>query len=447
MNAETLLLEQALSYYRLGWSIIPVGYETKKPPLVKWIKYQKQRPSEEQVRKWFSEGKKNIAVVLGEVSGGLTCRDFDTLGEYELWAKDYPALAKRLPTVKTAHGRHVYFEGHFEGIKHISNGELRGGGGYCLIPPSIHPDGPVYQWINPLVKSNLLAIEPENAGFLKEKADTEHVVCKKKKKRKKSVTEETEDIEAIRVCGSYNKLNKALKTANVTKRTNENQEVVYNKCDGTEQLEQLEHVKAIKEEGKKGNGNAEGEEERKKRFIRSAIERTLPEKVRQRNNKIFFFAKALRTEYSDADPKIFREDVRNWYNLALPNIRTKEFAETWLDFLVAWDNVKYFEGVNPMIIYEKAIKLEPPKTVAINYPDNRKIQSLAVLCREMQKACGDNPFFLSARTAAGLLEISPIQANRYLRLLVREDVLLIIQKGGTAGTVRKATRYRYIATG
>jgi hypothetical protein len=28
-------------------------------------------------------------------------------------------------------------------------------------------------------------------------------------------------------------------------------------------------------------------------------------------------------------------------------------------------NVEYFEGVNPMVIYEKAIKLEPPKTVAV----------------------------------------------------------------------------------
>ena len=98
-----------------------------------------------------------------------------------------------------------------------------------------------------------------------------------------------------------------------------------------------------------------------------------------------------------------------------------------------------------MVIYEQAIKLEPPQTVALHYPDNHKIQNLAVLCREMQKACGDKPFFLSARTAAGLLEISAMQANRYLRLLVKEDVLAIIEKGGTAQNPRKATRFRYIA--
>ena len=179
-------------------------------------------------------------------------------------------------------------------------------------------------------------------------------------------------------------------------------------------------------------------------FVENAIKRTLPKAFGTRNRKIFDLAKALRTMYPNANPKIFRKAVRKWYELAFVHIRTKDFAETWLDFLVAWENVTYFEGVNPMFLYEKAIKLEPPQTVALNYPDNHNIQSLAVLCREMQKACDDKPFFLSARTAAGLLEISAMQANRYLRLLVKEDVLVIIEKGGTAENPRKATRFRYI---
>ena len=241
--------------------------------------------------------------------------------------------------------------------------------GHCLLPPSIHPDGAIYQWVNPLLNGNLIAIDPKIAGFIP---------------------------------------------------------------DVTEHTEQIEHTEAIISKDSC--------------FIKRVIARTLPQKAGQRNRKIFFFAKALRTEYPDANPKMFREDVRSWHDLALPNIRTKDFAETWLDFRIAWDNVKYFEGVNPMTIYEQAIKLEPPKTVALNYPENHKLQNLAVLCREMQKACSDKPFFLSARTAAGLLEISAMQANRYLRLLVREDVLMITEKGGTAETVRKANRYRYIAS-
>ena len=364
------ILDDALAYHKRGWCIIPIPYG-RKAARIRWSKYQDSRPDENQLRKWFAANNRNIAVVLGPVSADLACRDFDTMPEYERWSKAYTNLAKKLPTVRTAKGMHVYFEADIEGIKHIANGELRGKGGYCLLPPSVHPDGPVYQWVNPLSNGNLLVVDPELVGFMPDV--TEH----------------------------------------------------------TEHIEQTEHTEAIVSKDCC--------------YIRRVIARTLTQKYGQRNSKIFFLAKALRTRYPDANPKMFREDVRSWYDLALPNIRTKDFAETWLDFLIAWDNVDYFEGVNPMVIYEQAIKLEAPPIVALNYPDNRKIQNLAVLCREMQKACGDKPFFLSARTAAGLLEISAMQANRYLRLLVREDVLEIIEKGGTAQQPRKANQFRYLA--
>lgn len=369
MADNKTILDYVLEYDSRGLCLIPIRAGTKKPAVRSWKQYQLVRPDKAQLKKWFANNNRNIAVILGEVSNGLACRDFDTMAEYDKWAGAYPDLAKMLPTVRTAKGMHVYFEAHIEGIKHIANGELRGKGGCCLLPPSVHPDGQVYQWVNPLTNGNLLVIDPELAGFI----------------------------------------------PNVTEHT--------------EHTEQIKHTEAIISSV----------------FIEKTIRKTLPKTFGTRNRKIFDFAKALRTEYPSADPKTFRKAVRNWYDLALPHIRTKDFAETWLDFMIAWDNVKYFEGVNPMVIYEQAIKLEPPQTVALNYPENRKIQNLAVLCREMQKACGDNPFFLSARTAAGLLEISAMQANRYLRLLVKEDILAIIEKGGTSQNPRKATRYRYIA--
>jgi hypothetical protein len=91
------ILEQALEYYRRSWCIIPIGKDKK--AAVRWKQYQTNRPDEKQLQKWFSNGKKNIAVVLGEVSNGLTCRDFDTMAEYEQWAQAYPDLAGTLPTV------------------------------------------------------------------------------------------------------------------------------------------------------------------------------------------------------------------------------------------------------------------------------------------------------------------------------------------------------------
>ena len=49
----------------------------------------------------------------------------------------------------TARGRHVYFHSTYRRIKKMADGELRGAG-YCLLPPSRHPDGPVYEWLVPL---------------------------------------------------------------------------------------------------------------------------------------------------------------------------------------------------------------------------------------------------------------------------------------------------------
>ncbi len=60
-------------------------------------------------------------------------------------------------------------------------------------------------------------------------------------------------------------------------------------------------------------------------------------------------------------------------------------------------------------------------------------------CKHFQQ-----PFFLSARTIAGLLGISAMQASRYLNLLVREGFLEIEEKGGTKENPRKATRFKYL---
>ncbi|MFH1613803.1 MAG: bifunctional DNA primase/polymerase [Planctomycetota bacterium] len=368
-KSENGLLKYALSYYQRGWSIIPVPHGSKKAR-IRWGKYQHTRPGEEQFRRWFSKGKYNIAVILGAVSGDLACRDFDSMDEYHLWVSKYPDLAKLLPTVQTAKGMHVYFEGHIQGIKHIANGELRGSGGYCLLPPSVHPDGPEYQWANPLLNGNLLAIDPKLAGFI----------------------------------------------TDVTERTDEN---------GGE-LKEIVVCRSIEE----------------------AIKYTLPAEIHTRHRKIFDFGRELKSmpEYSEADPKEFRSIVKEWHKRALPKIQTKEFEETWIDFLKAWAKIKWKIGESPMAqIFEKAIQLEPSEIAVEKYPEHAKLKILASLCRELQRAAGRNPFFLRVRTGASLLSVTPMTISRWLFLLESDGILRTVEKGGTRENPRKATLFRYIA--
>ena len=388
------LIEWALYYHRLVWCIIPIPYGSKKAQ-IKWGKYQESRPDEEQARRWFANGEINIAVVLGEVSGDLVCRDFDTVEEYQSWAKTHLDLAAKLPTVRTAHGYHVYFEARLDGIKYVSNGELRASGGYCLLAPSVHPNGTVYKWLNPPTRNNLLVLDPEKAGFMSD------------------VTEHTENTEQTE------------------------------KTEQTEAIEGKGVREALTRKKRKTKTKVKVESE-----VEAAIRATQPEEFGTRNRRIFEFARALKSlpQYADADPKELREIVKVWHKRALPNIRTKEFEETWIDFLKAWPRIKYAKGKEPMSkTFEKAIQLELPKIAMKKYPNNSKLKILVSLCRELQRAAGNGPFFLSVRTAGSLLKVSPMQVSRWFFLLQSDGILELVSKGGTAETVRQASRYRYVA--
>ncbi len=373
-NSEKTLLDWALEYYQSNWSIIPIRAETKKPAIRSWKKYQLERADEKLLRKLFGDGNRNIAVIVGEVSNGLTCRDFDAMTEYEKWAASYPDLAKILPTVQTGKGMHVYFEGHAKGIKHVSNGELRGSGGYCLLPPSIHPDGKVYKWVNSLLNGNLLTIEPELAGFI----------------------------------------------PNVT-----------------EQLKQSEQSDAILKKGYIVKIDDSVEE---------AIIKTLPQIVGTRNRKVWELIRTLRADarFIVVNPVELRPVVQLWHKKALPYIRTKDFEETWIDFLHGWNRVILPKGEDPMAqILEKAKNGTIPE-VALRF-GKPKIRLLIAWCRELQLAAGKSPFYLSARTAGKYLEVEPMTAWRYLFLLTKESILEEVKKGRMTQTGGVATRFRYIA--
>jgi hypothetical protein len=373
MKDKKTLLEWALEYHKLGFCVIPIKPRSKKPALRSWKQYQTKRPDEEQLRRWFPNNN-NMAVALGPASGGLVCRDFDKMDCFENWKRNHTDLANKLPIVKTAKGMHVYFTSDIIGIKHFADGELRGKGGYCLLPPSVHPDGQTYQWVNPSVlNENLTVLDPKLAGFIPD------------------VTERAE-------------------------RTDEN----------LGELNEIWGGKSIEE----------------------AIKRTLPKTLHTRHRKIFDFARELKTmpEYTDADPKQFRSVAKQWHKKALPNIETKEFEETWIDFLKGWHKVKWKIGESPMAqIFEKAIQLEPPKIAVEKYPEHSKLKILVSLCRELQRAAGNQPFFLTVRTGARLLKVNQMTISRWLFLLESDGILKLVSKGGTAETVRQASRYRYIA--
>lgn len=393
------MLDEALKYADLGMCIIPIQPGTKQPACRSWQQFQTEQPERRTLQRWFRESK-NLAVVMGDVSGGLICRDFDQMSTYERWAAENPTLARTLPTVETGRpGRHVYCRGDIGAVRTASatgasildfgDGELRAGG-YTLLPSSRHPSGHRYRWLIPL-GTTIPRIDLDESGFLP--------------------------------------------AGHATESSRDNGGQRKNTEDNRSQLagigEQLADAR---------NSNAILTPE-----VEAAIVASLPTGPGRRNRLVFELARGLKAlpALADADPNDLRPFVRQWHALALPVIRTEPFDETWIDFLRAWPRVKYPKGTEPMaLILARAMETELPPAAEAYGLDG--IRTLVALCRELQRAAGEGPFYLSTRTAGRLLQVDHSTAWRWLFLLENDGVLSVVQRG-SQGT-RKATRYRYLRT-
>jgi hypothetical protein len=418
------LLEAALTYCAWGWSIIPMRVDERKKPVVKWKPYQKQRATEDQLRGWFGcKEPFGLAVVFGEVSGNLASRDFDDMGAYNCWAQQFPVLAATLPTAETRRGRHVYFRtfpddvaryrasigktGH--GAIAYPDGELRiGTGCYSVVPPTRHPTGFVYRWQLPL-SGELPILALSETGFLGSDNATETA----ERNRESGVRGENGADRGQR-------------------RTTETTEAVNSKVwnppvNGTVVSGALCCTDHIAQQ------------------IERAIIETLPKQLGRRNKQVFEFARALKaiSSITDAKANDLKAIVRRWHVLAKPVIKTQAFEETWIDFLRAWrpGAIKYAKGTEPMSqMMDAAVASEAPD-VARDY-DEAKCRLLVALCRELQRAVGTAPFYLSARKAGRLLDVDHTTAWRWLYLLENDGILEVVTRGSKQ--TQKASRYRYL---
>jgi len=145
------LLESALRYLELGFSVIPIIPGQKKP-MVKWETFQKQKATKTQVVSWWSATPNaNVGIITGEISN-LFVVDIDTdEGHQNLLEYGFDTIVT--PTVKTPRGgQHLYFQypqgtNITIGAGKIRGTDFRGNGGYVVAPPSVNGDGTSYEWL------------------------------------------------------------------------------------------------------------------------------------------------------------------------------------------------------------------------------------------------------------------------------------------------------------
>jgi len=166
------IYEAAKKLLSEGCSVIPIKPGTK-APLIEWSVYQERRPTEEELEKWFVDTDNQLGLVTGNVSDGRFILDFDGLN----WEESFHEFEERFPEIKakarivvTGSGRlHVYGKCQdlpsdlTRKIKRyyddegaiVGEVELRCNRHQSLVPPSKHPSGAVYSYLDDEVKKDI----------------------------------------------------------------------------------------------------------------------------------------------------------------------------------------------------------------------------------------------------------------------------------------------------
>ena len=148
ISPQKLLMEQAEEYAAKGLYIFPLRIKGKQP--ANSHGYKEATISKEAIKAHWKAAPYNIGLATGEVNN-LVVVDVD---DEEIWATFLATQAEGLPKgpkVKTGKGHHLYFS--YPTGRSIRNSQtpgmgfdIRANGGHVVAPPSIHPNGSVYEF-------------------------------------------------------------------------------------------------------------------------------------------------------------------------------------------------------------------------------------------------------------------------------------------------------------
>ncbi|NPV50685.1 MAG: hypothetical protein HPY60_05750 [Candidatus Methanofastidiosum sp.] len=171
VSGPKTLMDWALTYYDAGLNILPL-VPRDKFPIIKWERYEKERARREDVISWWTkQPEANIGIITGEIND-LVVVDVD--GEQGkrsleiLYNKEMPLTA----VTKSTRGKHYYFKNTDRWGSHIGiypDIDIRGEGGLIVAPPSIHPSGKEYRWINHILETEIAEMPNELVEAFKEK--------------------------------------------------------------------------------------------------------------------------------------------------------------------------------------------------------------------------------------------------------------------------------------
>jgi hypothetical protein len=157
------LLDAAESYAAKGWRVHPLRSRSKLPALKSWQKVA--TTNARTIRNWWREsGGANVGIATGPESG-LLVLDVDGDARKLLRGRDVPNTAVQ----RTGGGGLQFFfrwTRELDGCSTtraalLANIDTRGAGGYVVVPPSLHPTGKRYAWLDGCGPGVRLASPPD----------------------------------------------------------------------------------------------------------------------------------------------------------------------------------------------------------------------------------------------------------------------------------------------
>lgn len=389
----------------LGFTTIPV--KGKEPAAgVKWKEYQTTPiPLTDLPRLFAAPQITGLAVILGQVSHYLCCRDFDKIEAFEAWQAKYGAEAKSLPIARTGRGAHVYFRAKSITNTTFSDGELKGKGTYAVLPPSKHIEtGKFYEWLRE-PNGKIAEIDPNTFGLATDWGD-------------------------------------------ITQR--------YATQDYTEVSDVSDVLEVIRGEGK--DSGSEGDLVQVPSFSittpEEAVAFSLATEKHRNNNALQVLNRGALTIKAHLEAtgctfdykEIRKQCFLLWYEktgergLLRPG-QTK--AKYWTEFDSIGLYTKFPIGGRRMEdVFERATQADPPTWAVERFDDDPQILLFCTFIRELHTANGKQQFFLPCRTLQGLFGVGSFKTiANWINALRMMDVIVQVDPGSKGKRI--SPRYVY----
>ena len=157
-------LEDALTYLDLGWCVYPAHWVDLdqmlctcgkldcpcpgKHPIGGWAEFRNRLPTKYEVQSWFTAMQCNIGMVTGRISDVVVVDVDGAEGRETLATLNLePTLTARTGGGGSHHFYSIANRASFCSAVRILPGiDIRGDGGYVVLPPSLHKSGKRYKW-------------------------------------------------------------------------------------------------------------------------------------------------------------------------------------------------------------------------------------------------------------------------------------------------------------